>query len=64
LLLDATTSCLGTFVKPSSISRTRVLDGEIETLPEPQSLASTSLQELMREMLVRLGEDLERDGLQ
>ena len=30
---------------------------------EPQSLASTSLQNLMREMLVRLGEDPERDGL-
>ena len=30
---------------------------------EPQSLASTSLQDLMREMLVRLGEDPERDGL-
>ena len=30
---------------------------------ESQSLAGTSLQELMREMLVRLGEDPERDGL-
>ena len=30
---------------------------------EPQSLASSSLRELMREMLVRLGEDSERDGL-
>lgn len=30
---------------------------------EPQSLASTGLQELMREMLVRLGEDPGRDGL-
>jgi len=30
---------------------------------EPQSLASTSLQELMWEMLIRLGEDPERDGL-
>src|ERR1035437_650305 len=33
------------------------------TILEPQSLASTSLQELMREMLVCLGEDPERDGL-
>src|ERR1700680_537928 len=31
---------------------------------ESQSLAGTGLQELMREMLVRLGEDPERDGLQ
>src|ERR1700719_2444222 len=31
---------------------------------ESQSLARTGLQELMREMLVRLGEDPERDGLQ
>jgi GTP cyclohydrolase I len=31
---------------------------------EPQLLVDTSLQELMREMLVRLGEDPERDGLQ
>jgi GTP cyclohydrolase I len=30
---------------------------------ETQSLAKTSLQDLMREMLVRLGEDPERDGL-
>jgi GTP cyclohydrolase IA len=30
---------------------------------ESQSLAGTGLQELMREMLVRLGEDPERDGL-
>ena len=30
---------------------------------EPPSLASSSLQDLMREMLVRLGEDPERDGL-
>jgi GTP cyclohydrolase I len=35
----------------------------MQTILEPQSLASTSLQELMREMLVRLGEDPERDGL-
>src|SRR6267154_2033193 len=35
----------------------------MQTIPEPQSLVSTSLQELMREMLVRLGEDPERDGL-
>ena len=30
---------------------------------EPQSLAESSLQDLIREMLVRLGEDPERDGL-
>ena len=35
----------------------------MQTILEPQSLADTSLQELMREMLVRLGEDPERDGL-
>jgi GTP cyclohydrolase I len=35
----------------------------MQTILEPQSLVSTSLQELMREMLVRLGEDPERDGL-
>src|SRR6516162_4582834 len=35
----------------------------MQTIHEPQSLAGTSLQDLMREMLVRLGEDPERDGL-
>jgi len=35
----------------------------MQTLLEPQSLASASMQELMREILVRLGEDPERDGL-
>lgn len=35
----------------------------MQTILEPQSLASTGLQELMREMLVRLGEEPERDGL-
>jgi len=35
----------------------------MQTILETQSLANTSLQELMREMLVRLGEDPERDGL-
>ncbi len=35
----------------------------MQTLLEPQSLASTSLQDLMREMLVRLGQDPDRDGL-
>jgi GTP cyclohydrolase I len=35
----------------------------MQTLLEPQSLASTSLQDLMREMFVRLGEDPDRDGL-
>jgi GTP cyclohydrolase I len=34
----------------------------MQTILEPQSLVGTSLQELMREMLVRLGEDPERDG--
>jgi hypothetical protein len=33
----------------------------MQTILEPQSLASTSLQELVREILVRLGEDPERD---
>ena len=36
---------------------------EMQAILEPQSLAGTSLQDLMREMLVRLGEDPERDGL-
>jgi len=36
---------------------------EMQTILEPQSLAGTSLQALMREMLVHLGEDPERDGL-
>ena len=36
---------------------------EMQTTLEPQSLASSSLQDLVREMLVRLGEDPERDGL-
>src|SRR6516162_8225898 len=35
----------------------------MQTLLEPQSLAGASLQDLMREMLFRLGEDPERDGL-
>src|SRR5579864_9259024 len=35
----------------------------MQTILELQSLAGTNLQELMREMLVRLGEDPERDGL-
>jgi GTP cyclohydrolase I len=35
----------------------------MQTILEPQSLTSAGLQELMREMLVRLGEDPERDGL-
>jgi GTP cyclohydrolase I len=35
----------------------------MQMILEPQSLASTGLQELMREMLVRLGEDPGRDGL-
>jgi len=36
---------------------------EMQTILEPQSLAGTCLQDLMREMLVRVGEDPERDGL-
>ena len=36
---------------------------EMQAILEPQSLAGTSLQDLMREMLFRLGEDPERDGL-
>jgi len=35
----------------------------MQTILEPQSLAGTSLQELIRGMLVRLGEDPDRDGL-
>jgi GTP cyclohydrolase IA len=35
----------------------------MQTILEPQALDSSSLQELMREVLVRLGEDPERDGL-
>jgi GTP cyclohydrolase I len=35
----------------------------MQTTLDPQSLADSSLQDLMREMLVRLGEDPERDGL-
>jgi GTP cyclohydrolase IA len=35
----------------------------MQTILEPHSLASTDLQELVRETLVRLGEDPERDGL-
>jgi len=36
---------------------------EMQTILEPQPLAGTSLQDLIREMLIRLGEDPERDGL-
>ena len=36
----------------------------MQAILEPQSLADASLQDLIREMLVRLGEDPERDGLQ
>ena len=39
-------------------------DMQMQAILEPQSLADTSLQDLIREMLVRLGEDPERDGLQ
>jgi GTP cyclohydrolase IA len=35
----------------------------MHTILEPQSSANTGLQDLTREMLVRLGEDPERDGL-
>jgi GTP cyclohydrolase I len=35
----------------------------MRTILEPQSSATCSLRELMREMLVRVGEDPERDGL-
>jgi GTP cyclohydrolase IA len=37
---------------------------QMQAILEPQSLADASLQDLIREMLVRLGEDPERDGLQ
>lgn len=36
---------------------------QMQAILESQSLADAGLQELMREMLVRLGEDPERDGL-
>jgi GTP cyclohydrolase I len=36
----------------------------MQTIVEPLSLACSSLQDLIREMLVRLGEDPERDGLE
>ena len=36
----------------------------MQAILEPQSLADGSLQDLIREMLVRIGEDPERDGLQ
>ena len=36
---------------------------QMQGLLEPQSLAEANLQDLIREMLVRLGEDPERDGL-
>ena len=36
----------------------------MQAILEPQSLAEASLQDLIGEMLVRLGEDPERDGLQ
>lgn len=36
----------------------------MQAVLEPQSLADASLQDPIREMLVRLGEDPERDGLQ
>jgi GTP cyclohydrolase I len=35
----------------------------MQAIREPHPLGSTSLQELTRAMLVRLGEDPERDGL-
>jgi GTP cyclohydrolase I len=35
----------------------------MQTIVEPQSLGSASLPELVREMLARVGEDPERDGL-
>ena len=35
----------------------------MQTILESQSLADASLQDLMKEMLVRFGEDPERDGL-
>ena len=37
---------------------------QMQATLEPQSFAEASLQDLIREMLVRLGEDPERDGLQ
>lgn len=37
---------------------------QMQGILEPQSLAEAGLQNLIREMLVRIGEDPERDGLQ
>jgi GTP cyclohydrolase I len=52
------------FVTPQLISRGCIVDCEnMQAILESQSLTGTGLRELMREMLVRLGEDPERDGL-
>ena len=56
--------CLGTCQAiTKSQRRDFELRGEMQTILEPQTLVGTGLQDLMREMLVRLGEDPERDGL-
>ena len=52
-------SLCGDILKRFPISREQAM----HTILETQSLANTSLQDLTREMLVRLGEDPERDGL-
>jgi GTP cyclohydrolase I len=51
--------------QPRSTSRGHAfgLGEEMQTTVEPQSLVGASLQELVREMLVLLSEDPERDGL-
>ena len=61
LLLNANerTSCPVAFGERLPIFRGGVLDCEMCTIVAPQSLAGGSLQEFMREMLVRLGEDPE-----
>jgi len=53
-------SLCGDILKRLAISRGREA---MHTILEPQSSANTGLQDLTREMLVRLGEDPERDGL-
>ena len=39
------------------------MEKEITTTLEAETLISASLEDLVREMLIRLGEDPERDGL-
>ena len=58
------TSCLGMCKSDHQFSEAAFgMVREMQTILEPQSLARANLQELMREMLVRLGEDPERAGV-